>query len=36
MKISSAHATTTLLRLEGIFFMSAEDLMDTGTLEEIY
>jgi len=35
MKISSAYATITLSRLEGIFFMSAEDLMGTGTLEEI-
>jgi len=35
MKISSALATIILSRLEGIYFTSAEDLMGTGTLEEI-
>jgi len=29
------HATTTLLRPEGIYFMNAKDSMSTGTLGEI-
>jgi len=35
MKISNAHATNILLRLEGIYSMIAKDLTGTGTLEEI-
>ena len=34
-KISVVHATNTLLKLEGIYSMNAEDSMGTGTLGEI-
>jgi len=36
MKILNVYATNTLLKPEGIYSMNAEDLMGTGTLEEIY
>ena len=35
MKISVVHATNTLLKLEDIYSMNAEDSMGTGTLGEI-
>jgi len=36
MKILNVHTTNTLSKPEGIYFMNAEDLMGTGTLEDIH
>ena len=36
MKTLNVHAINTLSKLEGIYSMNAEDLTDTGTLEEIH